>query len=118
MNDLEELIIYKQYLELIFYTESLLVKYPKVEKNNICVQIKNYTYDGMKKIIYTQKLRDSKQRVKVLMEVDVTMKMIKVLMRVSKKKKYINIKNYTAWSKKITNICNLLGGWINSCLKQ
>ena len=49
---------------------------------------------------------------------DVDLKVLKVLVRVSYKNKYINIKNYTAWSKKITNIGNLLGGWINSCLKQ
>ena len=118
MYELEELLIYKQYLELIFYTESILVKYPKVEKTNLCVQIKSFTYDGMKQIISAQKTRDTKQRLIILGEFDVSMKMIKVLTRVSKKKKYINIKNYTAWSKKLTNICNLLGGWINSCLKQ
>ena len=118
MNELEDLIIYKQYLELIFYTEAILVKYPKLEKNNICVQIKNFTYEGMRQIISAQKRRDVKQRLTILNEFDVTMKMLKVLIRVSKKKKYINIKNYTAWSKKLTNICNLLGGWINSCLKQ
>lgn len=118
MYELEDLLIYKQYLELIFYTESILVKYPKLEKNNICVQIKSITYEGMKQIISAQKTRDIKQRLKFLSELDVTMKMIKVLIRVSKKKKYINIKNYTAWSKKLTNICNLLGGWISSCLKQ
>ncbi len=118
MNDLEDLIIYKQYLELIFYTENILIKYPKLEKNNLCVQIKNITYDGMKQIISAQKTKDIKRRLITLGEFDVTMKMIKVLIRVSKKKKYINIKNYTAWSKKLANICNLLGGWINSCLKQ
>ncbi|HOP65419.1 MAG TPA: four helix bundle protein [Bacilli bacterium] len=118
MYNLEDLLIYKQYLELIYYTESILVKYPKIEKNNICVQIKNNTYDGMKLIIRAQKSRDTKSRIRVLSELDVSLKMLKVLIRVSKKRKYINIKNYAAWSKKIMNICNLLGGWINSCLKQ
>lgn len=31
MNSLEELIIYKQYLEMIYYTEMITEKYPKVE---------------------------------------------------------------------------------------
>ena len=88
MYELEDLLIYKQYLELIFYTESILVKYPKLEKNNICVQIKTITYDGMKQIISAQKTRDIKQRLIILSEFDVTMKMIKVLIRVSKKKIY------------------------------
>ena len=44
--------------------------------------------------------------------------MLKVLIRLYYKNKYINKRNYASWSKKITNIGNLLGGWINSCLKQ
>lgn len=118
MLNLENLIIYKEYLELILYTETILVKYPKIEKFNICFQIKKNTYDGMKLIITAQKTRDSRLRLKVLDELDINLKMLKVLIRISKKEKYINVKNYTAWSKKITNICNLLGGWINACLRQ
>ncbi len=118
MSDLEDLLIYKQYLELIYYTENILIKYPKIERKNICVQIKNNTYDGMKLIIKAQKVRDKKVRLNILGELDVNLKMLKILIRISYKKKYISIKNYASWSKKITNICNLLGGWINSCLKQ
>lgn len=118
MNNLEDLIIYKEYLELIFYTESIILKYPKVEKYSLCSNIKNTTYEGMKLIIKAQKMRDIKIRLKILDELDSNVKMLKVFIRVSKKKKYINSKNYTAWSKKLFNISNLLGGWINSCLKQ
>lgn len=118
MNNLDDLIIYKEYLELIFYTESILVKYPKIEKYGICSGIKNTTYDGMKLIIKAQKTRDVKFRIRVLDELDSTIKMLKVLIRVSKKRKYINLKNYEAWAKKLTNISNLLGGWISACLKQ
>ena len=32
MNGVEDLIIYKQYLELIYYTEKILMKYPKCER--------------------------------------------------------------------------------------
>ena len=32
MDDLESLIIYKQYVELIYYTLSILLKYPKSER--------------------------------------------------------------------------------------
>ena len=35
MNSLEELIIYKQYLEIIYYTEMITEKYPKVEKYSL-----------------------------------------------------------------------------------
>lgn len=118
MNSLEELIIYKQFLELIFYTENIIIKYPKVEKYSLCSEIKTCTYNGMRLIINAQKSRNIKNRLDYLDKLDSGLKMLKVFIRVSKKKKYINVKNYNAWSKKLTNICNLLGGWINACLKQ
>ena len=51
MNDLEGLMIYKQYVELIYYTENITIKYPKNEKLSLVANIKNTTYSGMKKII-------------------------------------------------------------------
>ena len=118
MNELDNLIIYKQYLELIYYTETISQKYPKKEKFCPVQSIKNNTYNGLKKVIEAQSEYDKTIRIKILKLLDVDLKVLKVLVRVSYKNKYINIKNYTAWSKKITNIGNLLGGWINSCLKQ
>ena len=29
----------------------------------------------------------------------------------------VNIRNNGAWSRKLLNICNLLGGWINRCVR-
>lgn len=118
MNELEGLIIYKQYLELIYYTENITVKYPKVEKYSLVSKIKNITYNGMEKIIDSQKTSDRNKRLSILVSLDTDLKMIKVLIRVSKNKKYISSKNYEAWSKKLANISNLLGGWIKSCVKQ
>ena len=48
MKEVEDLIIYKQYLELIYYVESITEKYPKSVKLSLVTQIKNNTYDGMK----------------------------------------------------------------------
>jgi len=93
MYKVEDLLIYKQYLELIYYIEGILIKYPKTEKNNLCIQIKFNTYNGIKLIIKAQKLKDNKIRLRVLGELDVCLKMQKVLIRVSKKKNYINVKN-------------------------
>lgn len=117
-NNLEDLIIYKQYIELLYYTNMITNKYPKSEKLSLVANIKNYTYNGMMKIILAQKEYNKSKRIIILNELDSDLKMIKVLMRVSYKSKYINSKNYAAWSRKIFNISNLLGGWINSCLKQ
>lgn len=118
MNNLEDLMIYKQFLELIYYTENIVIKYPKVEKYSIVSNIKNTTYDGIKKVIMAQKERDKIKRLIILNNLDTDLKMLKVLIRISKRKKYINYKNYGAWSRKLTNISNLLSSWIKTCVRQ
>lgn len=115
MNDVEELMIYKQYMELIYYMENIVLKYPKCEKLSLVSNIKNNTYLGMKKIIMANKEFNKGKRINILNDLDTDMKVLKVLIRLSYKKKYINGNNYRAWSKKISNIGNLLGGWIKSC---
>lgn len=117
-NDVSELIIYKQFMELIYYTEMITEKYPKFEKPSLVANIKNTTYSGIKKVLLIYKSYDKKDKLKYLNELDVELKMLKILIRISFKRRYINKKNYEAWSKKINNIGNLLGGWLNSCLKQ
>lgn len=37
----EDLVLYKQYIELIYYTESILMKYPKCERFALASTIKN-----------------------------------------------------------------------------
>ena len=118
MNDLEGLMIYKQYLEMINYTLMILNKYPKSERFSLVNDIKKTTYDGMKKIIVGNKEFNKNYRLVVLNNIDVDLKFLKVLVRISYKHKYINKKNYAAWNKKITNISNLLYGWIKSCVRQ
>lgn len=117
-KNVEELNIYKQYITLLYYTEMITEKYPKVEKQSLVATIKNTTYSGIKNIIEAYKYFDKKDKLNSLNKLDMDLKMLKVLIRVSHKKKYINHKNYEAWSKKINNIGNLLGGWILSCLRQ
>lgn len=113
-----DLAIYKQYLELIFYTEKIVEKYPKCERFSLVCTIKNTTYEGMRKILLAIKEFKKDEKFFHLNQLDADLKMLKVFIRVSYKRKYINSKNYTAWSKKITNIGNLLGGWMKSCQKQ
>ena len=114
----EDLIIYKQFIELIYYTENILMKYPKCERFALASTIKNTTYEGMRYVLNTFKEYSKEQKISNLNHLDTTLKMIKVMIRVSYKKKYINAKNYAAWGKKLANLGNLLGGWMKSCLKQ
>ena len=112
MNNVEELTIYKQFLELIYYTEQITIKYPKVEKYSLVSNLKNIPYEGMELVIMIYKEYNKQVKIKLLNDLDMKLKMLKVLIRVSHKRKYINGKNYYAWSKKIFNIGNLTGGWI------
>lgn len=110
--NVEELKIYKQYVELLYYTENILIKFPKSERFSLCTQIKNTTYDGLRNIIICYKSYEKKEKINALNQLDVNLKMLKVFIRLSKRKKYINAKNHTAWVKKVTNITNLMAGWM------
>ena len=94
MNELDNLIIYKQYLELIYYTETISQKYPKKEKFCLVQSIKNNTYNGLKKVIEAQSEYDKTIRIKILKLLDVDLKVLKVLVRVSYKNKYILITTF------------------------
>ena len=117
-DEIEGLTIYGKYLDLISYTEMILKKYPKSERFALATFTKNKTYEGMESIIYAFKCYDRAQKFNYLNEIDIKLKMIKVLIRVAFKNKYITVQNYRAWSNKLFHVGNLLGAWINSCLKQ
>ena len=87
MNELEGLMIYKQYLGMIYYTENITLKYPKSEKGAMVDEIKRITYNGMRKIILANKEFNKNKRIIILNEIDVELKMLKVMIRVSYKKK-------------------------------
>ena len=117
-KEVEDLIIYKQFIELIYYTEMITEKFPKHEKLSLVTTIKNTTYDGCKNIIDAYKVYDKNEKLLYLGKLDSNLKFLKVLIRVSYKRKYISNRNYASWAKKITNIGNLLGGWFRSCQKH
>lgn len=47
MNELEGLMIYKQYLGMIYYTENITLKYPKSEKGAMVDELKKIRLIGM-----------------------------------------------------------------------
>lgn len=114
----EDLIIYKQYVELINYTYKIIIKFPKSERFSLVEDIKKQTFLGFENVIRAYKLYNVEQKKENLLKIDISLKILKVLIRISYKNKYISNKNYLAWSKKISNICNLMGGWLKSCQKQ
>lgn len=116
MEDLEKLIIYRKYVDLIYYVNMITLKYPKHERFALVNEIKEKTYKGIELIIYAQKEFHKQKRLDYLNQLDAVLKMEKVMIRVSYRNKYITNQNYGAWARKLTDVQNLLYGWIKSCL--
>jgi len=112
------LTIYQKYMELIYYTNNLVRKYPKSENFALVKEIKNTLYSGLRLLIYAIKVYNKQEKLKYLNELDINLNIFKVHVRLSYKYKYITMQNYQAWSSLITDICNMLGAWINKCLKK
>ena len=117
-NGKSNLVIYQKYLELIYYTNDILKKYPKSETFALVKEIKSSMYSSMRLLMYAIKTYKVQDKLKYLNEFDINLSLFKVYIRLSYKYKYISHQNYTSWSSIITDICNMLGGWINSCQKK
>ena len=118
MNSLEELKIYQNCVDLLFYTYNITIKFPKVEKTSLVQDVKLHTTKVLEEVIIAQKEFNSVERLRHLNVADSELKLLKALVRVSYRFKYISSKNYGAWSKKISNVSNPLLGWIKRCQKQ
>lgn len=112
------LVIYQKYLELIYYTNDLVRKYPKSETFSLVKEIKSSLYSGLRLLMYGIKTYEPRNKLKYLSELDIQLDLLKVYIRLSYKYKYISMQNYNSWSTILTDICNMLGGWINACRKK
>lgn len=110
--------IYQKYLELIYYSNDIVRKYPKSENFALVNEIKNALYIGLRNLMYAIKHYQKQEKLRYLNELDTNLNLLKVHIRLSYKYKYINLQNYQTWSGLITDICNMLGGWISSCIKR
>jgi hypothetical protein len=117
-NQNNNLAIYQKYMELIYYTNDLVKKFPKSETFALVKEIKTTMYSGMRLLMYAIKTYKVQDKLKYLNELDINLSLFKVFIRLSYKYKYISSNNYTSWSNIITSICNMLGGWITSCQKR
>ena len=110
--------IYQKYLELIYYSNDIVRKYPKSEHFALVNEIKGCLYGGLKNLMYSIKSYQKSEKLKNLNELDIQLNLLKVHIRLSYKYKYITMQNYQTWSNLVTDICNMLGGWITSCIKR
>ena len=117
-NNKNNLTIYQKYLELIYYSNDIVRKYPKSENFTLVTEIKQTLYSGLRNIMYAIKSYNKQEKLKYLNQFDIDLNLLKVHIRISYKYKYISLQNYQTWSSLITDICNMLGGWITSCLKR
>lgn len=117
-NNKNNLTIYQKYLELIYYSNDIVRKYPKSENFTLVTEIKQTLYSGLRNIMYAIKSYNKQEKLKYLNQFDIDLNLLKVHIRISHKYKYISLQNYQTWSSLITDICNMLGGWITSCLKR
>lgn len=114
----ETLVIYQRYLDLIYYTNNLCIKYPKSEKLALASETKQAMYLGLRHLMYAFREFNKKNKLEHLNDLDVELNLQKVFVRLAYKYQYISKQNYETWCTKITDICNMLGGWIKSCLAR
>lgn len=114
MNELNDLIIYKSMVNLIYYSNNLLKKYPKVERNMLVKNINDINYEIIRLIIKSYKEINKSKKFYYLNEIDINIKLYCVYIRISYKSKYISSNNYGAWSRKLNNISNLVFKWVNN----
>ena len=118
MKTNDETIIYQKYLDLIYYSNDLVRKYPKSERFVLVEEIKRTLYSGLRLLVYALKIYNKQEKLKYLNELDACLKLLQVHIRISFKYKYISMQNYSTWSDKLTEVCKMLGGWISLCLKK
>ena len=110
--------IYQKYLELIYYVNNIVRKYPKSEHFALVQEIKLSTYEGLRNLLYAIESFNKRDKLKYLNKFDINLDLLKIHVRLSYKFKYISMQNYQSWSTLITDICNMLGGWILACQKK
>ena len=118
VGDKNSLLIYKNNLDLVNYTNTLCIKYPKSEKLALASETKQSLYSGLRELIYALKEYNKKNKINNQNKLNVDQNLQKVYLKHANKYKYISKQNYETWSKKITEICNMLGGWLKSCLTR
>ena len=114
MENIEKLLIYKSCLNLIYYSDMILKKFPKAERNLLLKDIRTTNNKIIELIIKTYKEINKSKKYYYLNEIDVNLKLLKVFVRLSYKNKYISSNNYSAWSRKITNVSNLTFKWMSN----
>lgn len=90
----DTLVIYQKYLDLIYYTNNLCIKYPKSEKLALASETKQAMYSGLRNLLYAFKEYNKKLKLNYLNDLDVELNLQKVFVRLAYKYQYISKQNY------------------------
>lgn len=107
-NNLFNLTIYQKYLELIYYTNDIVKKFPKTESFALVEKIKNTVYGGLRLLIYCTKVYGTQEKLANLNEFIICLNLLKAQISLSYKYAYITMQNYNTWNNLIASICNML----------
>ena len=86
--------IYQKYLELIYYSNDIVRKYPKSENFTLVSEIKQSLSTGLRNLMYAIKTYNKQDKLRYLNEFDTNLNLLKVHIRLSYKYKYISLQNY------------------------
>lgn len=114
----EEMIIIKQFQDLMMYVYALLAKFNQNEELVLGREIKQCLFRGYELLLLAKKAYSKRDKLKYLNDFDVKLNCLKMYVRLARKQKFISRRNYRAWSFKITNVSNLLGAWVKVCLAR
>ena len=77
-NTTTNLKIYQKYLELIYYSNDIVRKYPKCENFSLVKEIKNSLYIGLRNLMYAIKSFQKQDKLNYLNELDINLNLLKV----------------------------------------
>mgnify|MGYP005793772763 CR=1 FL=1 len=76
-NNKLNLVIYKKYIELIYYTNDILKKYPKFEHYALIKKIKTTLYSGLQLLMYAIKTYNEEEQLKYLNKINININKLK-----------------------------------------
>lgn len=95
--------------DYIEYMIEVIIKIPRTEKFNIGNEYKITMYKMLNEILY---LRNKKDKIETLKQIDTELNVQRILLRIMYKHKWIDIKRFNISIDKIGEIGKILGGLI------
>ena len=111
MKQEETLILIPRIEKYIEYVLNVIQKIPRTEKFNIGNEYKNIMYEGLKNIMYVNKIKIN-ERMYYLNKIDVELNIQRILLRIMVKNRWIDEKKFNVAINHISEIGKILGGLI------